>query len=85
VEVKKQPEECDRIVRKANSIGSWVTKITRNKDADELSGEPVGKFSSRGKPGQWERVLSFEAPHGKDTGDRSSSDDTAPKKTWDIF
>jgi len=85
MEVKEGPEECDRIVREANSTGTWVPNITGDEDVDELSGEPVGKLFSRGKFGRREWIFGFEAPYGKRTGDGSSSDDTAPKEAGDVM
>lgn len=85
MEVKEQPEESNRVVCKADSVGSRVPNRTRNEDADELGGKPVGELFSRGKSGQREWVLGFEASQGKDPKGRGFSDDTTPKKTGDVF
>jgi len=85
MEVEEQQEERDRVVREADSVGSRFMNHTRNEDADELGGEPVRELFSRGKFGQWKRVLGFEAPHRKNAKGGVFGDDTTPKKAGDVF
>jgi len=85
VEVEEQQEECDGVVREANSVGSRFMDHTRNENTDELGGKPVCELFSRGEFGQWERVLSFEAPQGEDAKCGGFGDDTASKEAADVF
>lgn len=85
MEVEEQQEECDRIVREADSVGSRFVDHARNEDTDELGRKPVCELFSRGEFGQWKRVLGVEAPQGKDAKGRGFGDDTASKKAGNVF
>jgi len=85
VEVEEQQEKRDRVVREADSVGSRFVNHTRNEDTDELGGKPVCELFSRSEFGQRKRVLGFKAPQGKDTKGGGFGDDTASKKTGNVF
>ena len=85
MEVEEQPEERDRVVREADSVGTWVPIHTRDEDVDKLSGKPVRELFSRGESGQRERVLGIEAPQGKDAKGGGFGDDPTPEKAGDVF
>ena len=85
MEIREYPEESDGIIREADSVRSRVLNHTGNENIDELCGEPMRDFFSRGELGQWERVFSFEVTQGKDPEDGVFSDDATSEVAGNVL